>query len=195
MGPERPRGHRGPGRGIPPVFRQQRRRKAREFCETFGGEDFFDSCEAAARDTRVEALYFATPHDAHLDNAKLAARERKHMLVEKPIARTAAEAQSMISMTREAGVKLMVAENYRFLNTVNMCKRLISDGAIGELRLIEAHMVHMAQDITGWRTDRGLRGGGGVIDAGIHYVDLMVNIGGPPTTVYPESTDGQGWTA
>ena len=105
--------------------------KAREFCNTYHGEDFFDNYSTAVQDQRVKAVYFATPHHVHLDNVKLAAREQKHVMVEKPIARTAIEAESMIKMAKEASIKFMVAENYRFLNTVNKCKDLIQQNAIG----------------------------------------------------------------
>ena len=67
--------------------------KAREYCERFGGADYFGSYEEALSDARVQAAYFFTPHHVHLENTELAARHGKHILVEKPIARTIEESQ------------------------------------------------------------------------------------------------------
>ena len=84
--------------------------KAREYCERFGGADYFGSYEEALSDTRVQAAYFFTPHHVHLENTELAARHGKHILVEKPIARTIEESRKLMRTAEEAGVKLMVAE-------------------------------------------------------------------------------------
>ena len=156
--------------------------KAREYCESFGGVDYFGSYEQAAADPRVQSMYFFTPHDLHLENARLAARNGKHVMMEKPIARTVAEATEMIEATEAAGVRLMVAENYRFIPAVSRCKELIGQNAIGDLRMVQIQDEGYSQT-TGWRTDIEARGGGAFIDGGIHSVDLLVNIGGFPHSV------------
>ncbi len=173
--------------------------KGRRYCETFSGAGFFGSYEEAASDARVDALYFLTPHHLHLDNALLAARHSKHILMAKPIARTIPEARQMIEAARNAGVKLMVAEDYRFLATVIKCKQLMEDGAIGDLRLIQTQAERYGA-LKGWRANATHSGGGVLIDGGIHYVDAVVNIGGFPESVYaaipprvfhePEGEDG-----
>ena len=66
--------------------------KARTYVDRFEGGGIFGSYEDAARDPRVDAMYFLTPHDLHLEHARLAARGSKHILVEKPITRTMAMA-------------------------------------------------------------------------------------------------------
>ena len=165
-------------------FASRRLEKAREYCEEYDGVGYFGSYEEAAADSRVDSLYFVTPHHVHLDNVKLAASHSKHVLVEKPIARTLAEGREMVEVARRAGVKLMVAENYRFLNTVARCKELMAEGAIGDLRVVEVHHVWVAVDVGGWRASSSLRGGGILIDAGIHGIDMLVNLGGMPQSVY-----------
>ena len=65
---------------------------ARTYAATFGGRGVFGSYEAAAADPRVEALYLCTPHHFHRAHGTMAAQAGKHILVEKPIARTLAEA-------------------------------------------------------------------------------------------------------
>ena len=161
--------------------------KARQYCEDFGGVGAFGSYSEAAADPRVQALYFFTPHNIHLDNVKLAAEHGKHVLIEKPIARDLDEAHAVVETARSAGVKLMVAENYRFLLTVKKAREIMSQGPIGdhfgELRKIEiqAEGYSVPQE---WRKSAELNGGGVFIDGGIHFVDVMLNLCGFPESVH-----------
>ena len=158
--------------------------KARSYSETYGGSGYFGSYEEAARDPRVQAMYFFTPHDLHLDSARLAVRHNKHILMEKPIARTMPEARELMKVAEDGGVKLMIAENFRFLPLVNKSKALIAQGTIGELRSVQ--LTHEGYDagVVGWRTRVGRNGGGRFIDGGVHYVDMMVNLAGFPKSVF-----------
>jgi predicted dehydrogenase len=88
--------------------------RARAYAAQFQGQGAFGSYAAAAADPRVEALYVCTPHHLHLAHATLAAQAGKHLLVEKPLARTLAEGQAILAAAERAGVTLMVAENVRF---------------------------------------------------------------------------------
>ena len=157
--------------------------RARYYCDRFRGQGFFGSYEDAAEDPRVEAMYFATPHYLHKDHALLAAGRSKHILMEKPIARTLEEAQAMGAAARHSGVKLMVAENARFIPSVRKCKELLAGGAIGQARLIQAQSEE-DQAADDWRNSLEMNGGGALIDGGIHVVDHLVNLGGMPFQVY-----------
>ena len=161
--------------------------KAKAYCERFGGVDYFGSYDEALSDARVQAAYFFTPHHVHLENTRLAAAHRKHILVEKPIARNIEESKALVKTAEDAGVRLMVAENYRFLHTARRAKSMIETGtlgSIGDLRLIDIRVEAFRPPPTPWRLDASLTGGGSFIDAGIHYIDLIVNLGGLPTQVY-----------
>ena len=169
--------------GIELFFASRDRKKAQDYCQMFNGTDSFGSYETAAGDPRVHALYLCTPHHLHLHHALLAARYGKHILVEKPIARTQEEAEQMIMAARDAGIKLMVAENYRYMEVVQYSRQLLSQGTIGTLRLVQI------QDVSGcipdsWRTERAMMGGGLFIDRGIHAADLLINFAGMPEEVY-----------
>jgi predicted dehydrogenase len=157
--------------------------KARAYCDTYDGAGYFGGYEEAAADPRVEAMYFFTPHDMHLGNARMAAGHGKHVLMEKPIARTLEEAGRMIETVEAAGVKLMVAENYRFLPAVARTRELMDEGELGELRLIQIYNEGF-QTTSGWRTSLDSVGGGVFIDGGIHGIDILVNIGGLPDSVF-----------
>jgi predicted dehydrogenase len=161
--------------------------KAERYSREYGGAGAFGSYEEAAADPRVDALYFFTPHHVHLENLRLAAGHAKHVLMEKPIARSVPEASSMVDVARHAGIKLMVAENYRFLPAVAKAKEIMAQGpggnAFGELRMIEIRLEGHSEP-TGWRRSSEMVGGGVFIDSGIHLVDMMVNLGGLPERVH-----------
>jgi len=164
-------------------FSSRDRAKARKYSQTYGGIGYFGDYEEAAADPRVDALYFLTPHHLHLENALMAARHSKHILMEKPIARSTDEAAQMIEAATSAGVKLMVAENYRFNPAVEECKRIVDKGHIGESRLIQVQSEGYSVP-TEWRTNAEMIGGGVFIDGGIHAVDILLNVGGFPERVY-----------
>ncbi len=161
--------------------------KAKEYCERFGGIDYFGSYDEALSDSRVQAAYFFTPHHTHLDDSALAARHGKHILMEKPIARSIEESQALVQTAQDGGVQLMVAENFRFLHTARRARSMIETGtlgSIGDLRLIDIRVEAFRPPSTPWRYSADLTGGGSFIDAGIHYIDLIVNLGGMPSQVY-----------
>ena len=164
-------------------FASRDRDKARSYSERFGGAGYFGSYEEAAASPDVEAMYFLTPHGLHLDNALMAAAHSKHVLMEKPIARTVEEALRMRRAASEAGVKLMAAENYRFLPTVVRAKQLVDSGDVGDLRAVNV-TCDWAGDTGGWRKSLEMSGGGSLIDGGIHLVDMLVHLGGMPELLY-----------
>ena len=157
--------------------------RARYYCDRFWGKGFFGSDEDAAADPRVEAMYFVTPHHLHKDHAILAASRSKHILMEKPIARTLEEAGAMSDAATDAGVKFMVAENARFIPSVRKCKDLLDSGAVGRPRFIQAQ-TEEDQRADDWRNSLEMNGGGVLIDGGIHVVDNLVHMGGMPSRVY-----------
>ena len=166
-------------------------RRAESYCQAFHGIGAFGSYQAAAADVRVEAMYLCTPHHLHREHALLAARAGKHILVEKPIARTLEEGRDIVSQSQQAGVTFMVAENYRFMAAVSAAKELIEDGTIGSLRLVQLQEEGSFSPIE-WRNDRELNGGGVLIDGGIHKVDILVYLAGMPEHIFATSlTRGQ----
>src|SRR5215813_2233500 len=157
--------------------------RAQTYAVQFQGCGAFGSYEAAAADPRVEALYLCTPHHLHRAHGTMAAQAGKHILVEKPIARTLAEAQALIAVAQEAGVTLMVAENYRFMAAVRQCKALVESGAVGDLRMVQLQEEAPFRPVQ-WRTCRALNGGGVFIDGGIHKVDILLYLVGKPERLY-----------
>ena len=157
--------------------------KAQAYSSMFGGAGAFGSYLDAAKDPRVQAMYLCTPHYLHLEHATLAASAGKHILVEKPIATTIEEGKRLITRVEEAGVTLMVAENYRFMPAVRLCKELVDQGTVGRVRIIQLQQ-ETPYRLDRWRQDRLLNGGGVFIDAGIHKVHLLRYLLGEPEQIY-----------
>ena len=157
--------------------------RAKAYSDEFGGLGAFGSYEDAAANPEIDALYICTPHDLHLEHALLAAAAKKHILLEKPIARTIEEARSIISAATDAGVKLMVAENYRFLAPVMEAKRVIESGALGRVRLVQLQEEYPFFPDS-WRNDRERNGGGVFIDGGSHKASVLAYLTGRPDQVY-----------
>ena len=157
--------------------------RAEEYAARFNGIDAFGSYEEAVADPRVEAVYVCTPHHLHREHASLAFRAGKHVLVEKPIAGTLADAEAMIREAESAGVTFMVAENYRFLPPVQEAKRPDRAGRVGQLRLVQLQEQYPFKP-GGWRSRADLNGGGVLIDGGIHKLSAVAYLVGQPTEVY-----------
>lgn len=157
--------------------------RAARFAGEFGGSGSFGSYETAVADRRVEAVYICTPHHLHLEHARLAAATGKHILLEKPLARTAGESQSIIDSAADAGVTLMVAENYRFMPPVLAAKAMVEQDDLGSLRLVQLQEDFPFQPAE-WRNEANLNGGGVLIDGGIHKASLLSYLAGNPSEVY-----------
>ena len=91
-------------------FASRSQAKAVRYANRYGAEGAFGSYEAAAKDPRVDAILFCTPHSLHRPNLELAATHKKHVLMEKPIATTIEDADAMTDTALKAGIHLMVAE-------------------------------------------------------------------------------------
>ena len=157
--------------------------RAATFAAEYHGADHFGSYESAVADGRVDAVYVCTPHHLHLEHARLAASAGKHILLEKPLARTTQEAQAIIAVAASAGITLMVAENYRFMPPVIAAKDMVEHGDLGTLRLVQLQEDFPFKPVE-WRNDSELNGGGVLIDGGIHKASLLAYLAGNPSEVY-----------
>ena len=157
--------------------------RAAAFAAEFNGADSFGSYASAVADARVDAVYVCTPHHLHLEHARLAAGAGRHILLEKPLARTAQEAQAIVAVASDAGITLMVAENYRFMPPVIAAKNMVERGDLGTLRLAQLQEDFPFQPVE-WRNNSELNGGGVLIDGGIHKASLLAYLAGNPYEVY-----------
>jgi predicted dehydrogenase len=125
------------------------------------------------------------PNNAHEEPCNAAAAAGKHVFCEKPLARTAAEAKSMLDAVTKAGVKHMVAFNYRFVPAIVQARKLIERGAMG--RIFHFRAVYLQEWIMDpnfekvWRLDKSVAGSGALGDLGAHIIDLGRFLVGEPT--------------
>lgn len=122
----------------------------------------------------VEVLVVATLHDSLAEITRTAAEAGKHVLVEKPAARNAAELEPVILAAAKHGVKVHVGFNHRYHRSLRKAKEIVDSGALGELMFVRARYGHGARIgyDKEWRANPALSGGGELIDQGPHLIDL-----------------------
>src|ERR1051326_8335391 len=101
--------------GMPLIFASRDLDRARRYARLFGGIAAYGRYAEALADRRAAAAIICTPHDRHLADAREAFAAGRHVLVEKPLARTLDEADALIEAARAAGRVLMVAEQFHFM--------------------------------------------------------------------------------
>jgi len=160
--------------------------RGRAFAEKFGGSYFADYRDVLAR-ADVDAVALCTSHDLHAPMTIDAANARKHVLVEKPMARTVAECDAMIAACERAGVTLGVVFQMRFDRLTRKLKALIDDGKLGRLIWTTTNALWFRTDgyyrSAAWRGTREREGGGVLINQAIHAIDLLLYLTGMPTRV------------
>ncbi len=112
--------------------------RARAFAEAHGIKRWHESHEALVADPQIDIVYVASPHSEHKRLALLAIAAGKHILVEKPVALTAAEAREIRDAARSAGVFAMEAMWTRYLPQTDVMMQLMDDGTLGQLELVLA---------------------------------------------------------
>jgi len=122
----------------------------------------------------VDAVFVATTHDMLAEITMAAVQAGKHVLVEKPAARNAAELEPVVRAAKEQGVTVKVGFNHRFHPGLQKAKNIVKYGAIGPLMFIRGRYGHGGR--TGyekeWRADPKISGGGELLDQGSHLIDL-----------------------
>ena len=122
----------------------------------------------------VDVVVVATLHDSLAAITLAAVEAGKHVLVEKPAARSAKELELVIAAAKKNGVKVHVGFNHRYHRSLRKAKEIFDSGALGELMFIRARYGHggrIGYDKE-WRANPELSGGGELIDQGPHLIDL-----------------------
>lgn len=155
-------------------------RKARDL----GVRKTYLSYEELLRDPEVEAVVIALPTHLHVQCAKQAAEAKKHIFLEKPIARNPDEANDIIAVSRRNSVKLMVGYPMRFRKDFQDLKTEIESGALGDIEIAQATYIssgpffHRAEHyspvpVPEWWFNKELTGGGALMDIGSHLINLL----------------------
>ncbi|HYN88892.1 MAG TPA: Gfo/Idh/MocA family oxidoreductase [Ardenticatenaceae bacterium] len=148
-----------------------------ESARRYGYETYYTDWRQMLEDDRVQLFDNGGPNDAHAEPSIVAAQAGKHILCEKPLARTGEEAKAMLDAVNQAGVKHMVAFNYRFVPAVVQARNLVQSGALGKIYHFRAFylqewiMPHYNQGMI-WRLSKERAGSGALGDLGAHIIDL-----------------------
>ena len=149
---------------------------ARTAADRYGWNTSSSSWEAVINDPEVDLVDIATPNNLHAEIAIAAAEAGKHVICEKPLAPTSAEALQMLEAVERAGVVSAVAFNYRRTPAVALAKKYIDEGAIGRiLNFRGTYLQDWSADPDSplsWRFQKKIAGSGAVGDIGSHVVDI-----------------------
>jgi predicted dehydrogenase len=148
---------------------------ARGIAKEFGAATAYAAKDFATclADPRIAAVYVATPQSSHLELTSQAARAGKHVLCEKPLAASVAEARQMVNVCRNSGVQLMTAYRKYFEPSALSLRKLIRDGLLGRLDMIHTAFseLHVAGTSLNWLLDARVAGGGPLMDLGVYCVN------------------------
>jgi len=135
----------------------------------------FTSLETALQQVKADAILTVTPPVVHVEHARLAFRHGLHVMTEKPLAATMAQAREMISLAKEAGRQLAVSQQYRYSAPIQKFRQLVREKVIGDLG--HAHIdFYIPADFTG--TFREKMEFPLLLDMAIHHLDLIRAITG-----------------
>jgi len=151
---------------------------AEDFARRHGVETWYDDPEKLVNDPEINAIYIATPPNAHLEYTQLAAQAGKPVYVEKPMANSYAECQEMIRICQQHKVPLFVAYYRRALPRFLKVKEIIDSGQLGDIKEVQVQLLQSAKatDIKGksnWRVIPEISGCGYFCDLGSHIFDLL----------------------
>ncbi|KAA9151791.1 Gfo/Idh/MocA family oxidoreductase [Microbacterium lushaniae] len=153
-----------------------------ELAEQFGIPVAVADWQELFSSTPLDAVSVAVPTFLHAPIAIAALQRGIHVLSEKPIARSAAEAAEMVSAARAAGRVLQVAFNHRQRGDVRALAAEVASGALGRIYHVRASWLRRSgiPALGSWFTSRELAGGGPLVDIGVHMIDAVLDLMGEP---------------
>lgn len=164
--------------------------KRAKFADTYSCKDY-DSFEAVLADDAIDAIINTTPNHVHLETTAQAARAKKHVFLDKPIANTIDEAKRITQACRDEGVVLSVGYQRRRESHFRWVAEKIAEGRFGKMVQAEANI---SRDREGkfeeghWRYTAEGMPGGVMLQIGLHYIDVLLMLMGPVTEVQGASS-------
>ena len=162
-----------PGAEVAAVMSSSAARGA-DYAKANGIAKAYDSLDALLADPKVDAVYISTTNELHKEQTLAAAAAGKHVLCEKPLAMTVADARQMVAGCRNAGVVLGTNHHLRNAASHGAIRAAIRAGRIGTpLSARVFHAVYLPPHLQGWRLDRPDAGGGVILDITVHDADTL----------------------
>ncbi len=138
------------------------------------GVSWFTSAQEMLNQVTCDAVYIASPQHVHREHVELAAGRGCHVLCEKPLAPALQEAEEMVKICQQAGVKMGTAFNYRFHGLHLKARELVAQGAVGTVVSARGQLGHDNPPTPGsFRQVARSSGGGAMVDMGGHVMDLI----------------------
>ena len=150
--------------------------RAGQFSRELGGAGSFAGYASALADPSIHVAFVATPTVQHLELTLAALAAGKDVIVEKPPFMKSSDFDQVEAAMEASGKRVFVAENYFYRPLTRTLRKLIGDGAVGDVRYLIVKALK-EQKTGGWRDDVKIAGGGALFEGGIHWVDLMASIG------------------
>ena len=148
--------------------------RAEALAARFAGAEACGDWRAAAAHAAVDIVVVATTHDQLAAVAEVAAAAGKHVLIEKPGARRAAELEPVARAAERTGVRVRVGFNHRYHRAMQEARRIFLAGGLGEMMYVRGRYGHGGRPgyDREWRADAAVSGGGELLDQGVHLIDL-----------------------
>ncbi len=156
--------------------------KARALSERFGIGGVFDDIEDLLGHSTIDALLIATPNHLHEPHILAGLAANAHVLVEKPIALTAAAAQRVAKAAEKKNKVVMAGMTHRYRPDAQAVRSFVQSGELGEIDSIRSswHVARPARTALGWRQRKDEAGGGAMLDLGLTMLDLCFWLAGNP---------------
>jgi predicted dehydrogenase len=156
--------------------------KATRVAQRFGVPVATSNFEDVLADPEIDLVDVCTPNFLHAPLAVAALESGKHVLVERPIARTAAEAEKMVRAAEKAGRHLACALSHRFREDTKILKRFVDRGELGDVFYSKTGWLRQRTDwrTEEWRQQKSVSGGGVLMDLGVQMLDLALYVLGNP---------------
>jgi predicted dehydrogenase len=159
--------------------------KAKDYAQRHSVPHYTNNADDILNNPEINAIYIATPPSTHAEYTIKAAKAKKHVYVEKPMATRHSDCLNMIRTCQENGVHLFVAYYRRAMTYFNKVKQLIDDQEIGEIKHIDIKLLlppnkqDYAKDNLPWRVIPEIAGAGYFYDLASHQFDLLDYFFGP----------------
>jgi predicted dehydrogenase len=160
----------------PRFYASRSAEKARSFSDSYRGSGWFNSYDGALDDPRVDVAVITTPPFTHLELTLRALRAGKHVIVEKPAFLSTSGFDDVATAAALAHRNVFVAENYFYKPVAIVLRDLLAIRAIGDLKLAWINAMKW-QRPAAWRSDPALAGGGPLFEGGVHWINLLANLG------------------
>jgi len=153
------------------------------FARDFGIPRQYATIEELLQDGHVDAISINTPNYLHAPQTIAALEAGIHVMVEKPMAMNAAQAEAMMAASQKSGALLMVAHCWRFDPEVLWLRDQVQAKRLGRIIRTKGYSVHVRWGPAGWFTQKKFAGGGAMADMGIHALDTARFLLGDPLPV------------